>query len=445
MENLAENNLDQSSQILKKSVSAIHISAPLTALQRKLNNVLLLNAYDELIAENTHSISYSLLCYMLGYNSKNLDYLKLSIQGLQSTLAEFDLMEDGKSQVWESVAFLSYVSIKEGVVYYRYDPALKEKLYHPDIYAKLNLSVLQKVQSTYSLALYENCFRYLKVGKTPEWTLDIFRRLMGVSHLKSYQQFKELKRVVISPAMKEVNSLTNISLKLLTIKEGRKIISIRFEVKTNAQTALFDLREKTKEAEKIEKTDEYKKLIELGAKKEVAIKWMLEFGNEYIAEKIHIMDSQGKVENPVGFLSQALKNDYKKSPPKKSNISQKHEEKIKIENIKSEIDRLESLIVSIKKERNKESVNIINKAFNGFSNEVQKNIIDAFTSNQESLFDFNKNKWDSLALRANIVEFWEKEHSLKFPSFDDISKKRDIQTIEKIQEQISYLDSKIAR
>lgn len=36
---------------VKKNVAAIHVSGKLTLLQRKLSNVLLLNAYDDLLAK----------------------------------------------------------------------------------------------------------------------------------------------------------------------------------------------------------------------------------------------------------------------------------------------------------------------------------------------------------------------------------------------------------
>ena len=49
----------QNKQILKKHVSAIHIGAKLSLLQRKLVNALLYNAYDELLTAREHSISAS--------------------------------------------------------------------------------------------------------------------------------------------------------------------------------------------------------------------------------------------------------------------------------------------------------------------------------------------------------------------------------------------------
>lgn len=68
-------------QILKKHVAAIHIGAKLSLLQRKLVNALLYNAYDQLLTSQEHHISASVLCEMIGFDSKNIGYLKGSAQG----------------------------------------------------------------------------------------------------------------------------------------------------------------------------------------------------------------------------------------------------------------------------------------------------------------------------------------------------------------------------
>ena len=50
---------------LKKHVAAIHIGSDLTLVERKMANVLLLNAYEELLTTRTHSIPIPLMCAML--------------------------------------------------------------------------------------------------------------------------------------------------------------------------------------------------------------------------------------------------------------------------------------------------------------------------------------------------------------------------------------------
>jgi hypothetical protein len=92
-----------SDQFLKKHVAAIHIGAKLSLLQRKLVNALLYNAYDELLTSKDHTISTSILCEMIGFDSKNVAYLKGALKGLMETVVEFDVLEDDGESSWEAM------------------------------------------------------------------------------------------------------------------------------------------------------------------------------------------------------------------------------------------------------------------------------------------------------------------------------------------------------
>ena len=77
-------------QSVKKHVAAIHISGKLTLLQRKLSNVLLLNAYDAITTKPKHQIDARTLCMMVGYNSNDMETLKQSLRSLAETVAEWE-------------------------------------------------------------------------------------------------------------------------------------------------------------------------------------------------------------------------------------------------------------------------------------------------------------------------------------------------------------------
>ena len=102
----------KNNQILKKHVAAIHIGAKLSLLQRKLVNALLYNAYDGLLTAQEHHISASVLCEMIGFDSKNIGYLKEALKGLMETVVEFDVLEDDGQRSWEAMVLLPYARIK---------------------------------------------------------------------------------------------------------------------------------------------------------------------------------------------------------------------------------------------------------------------------------------------------------------------------------------------
>lgn len=104
-------------QILKKHVSAIHAVADLTALQRKLVNALLYNAYDNLLTVRDHKISTRILCEMIGFDSKNISYLKEALVGIMETVMQFDIMEDDGEQSWEAMSLLTYVKVQGGYLH----------------------------------------------------------------------------------------------------------------------------------------------------------------------------------------------------------------------------------------------------------------------------------------------------------------------------------------
>ena len=102
-------------ETVKKNVAAIHISGKLTLLQRKLSNVLLLNAYDTLTSARSHTIDARTLAMMVGYNSNDVDSLRASLRALAETVAEWDMLDEQGHQEWGVSSLLSFAKLKNGV------------------------------------------------------------------------------------------------------------------------------------------------------------------------------------------------------------------------------------------------------------------------------------------------------------------------------------------
>ena len=92
---------------VKKNVAAIHVSGKLTLLQRKLSNVLLLNAYDSLVTRPSHQIDARTLALMVGYNSNDTETLRQSLRGLAETVAEWDMLGKSGKPEWGVSSLLS--------------------------------------------------------------------------------------------------------------------------------------------------------------------------------------------------------------------------------------------------------------------------------------------------------------------------------------------------
>lgn len=291
---------------VKKNVAAIHVSGKLTLLQRKLSNVLLLNAYDGLVSQQKHRIDARTLCVMIGYQSNDMETLKNALRSLAETVAEWDMLDAKGHQEWGVSALLSYAKLKGGVCEYAYSPALAEKLHDPKVFALINLNIQKRFSSGHALALYENCYRFVRIGSTGWWELDLFRRLMGVEDSAYYQTFKHLNAKIIKPAVAEVNKASNIEVIPEFRKQGRAVTEVRFKIKENAQLAMFDL----DDAPGTRTSDTYAKLMRLGVSDRLARQWIAQHGEEYVVTKLKLVADQADVEDPARYLNAAIRHDY---------------------------------------------------------------------------------------------------------------------------------------
>ena len=83
------------------------------------------------------------------------------------------------------------------------------------------------LKSKYSIRLYEIFKSYLWLGKW-EVSIDDFRESI---YLKDkYKLFKELKRNVIDPSIREINKYTDLQIEYEAIKIGRSIEKLQFKI-----------------------------------------------------------------------------------------------------------------------------------------------------------------------------------------------------------------------
>ena len=437
-------------QILKKHVSAIHINAKLSLLQRKLVNALLYNAYDQLLTDKEHTINTALLCEMIGFDSKNIPYLKASLKGLMETVVEFDMLDDDGQNAWEAMVLLPYVKLKGNTCTYSYHRALAEKLYHPDVYSKINLSVLKEMNSTHALVLYENCYRYLGTshGRTAIWDVDVFRKLMAVDDMASYKQFKALNRNVIAPAMVEVNKLSNIQLELITHRKGRSVVSVQFIVRPNPQMSLLPM----EQDDEITTRRAYKALLNEGISKILARDWVLEYDDDYIMSKIIYADEQaygGRIKtSKSGFLKSAIEQDYK---------SQKEVEKVKDvvmdarRNKKREqeieLERLKIMLKDIENQCREQSLGAIEAIVSALPEDEAVELSQEFQSkltNRVFVDDFKKRGWNSRLVFQDVCNFW-KLRGATLPYPDDFLNGLEFKNVDGLKAKIRMLENDVNR
>lgn len=264
-------------QEVKKHVAAIHTSGELGLVERKLVNILLLNAYDELATARQHRLPTKMLTAMLGWaESDDTVHLKKALLRIVTTPVEFDLMETGDSPTkkprWTATALLASADLVNGVCEYEYSTRLAEELADPDVYAIINVGIQRQFKSGYALTLYENCVRFRRTESTGWMTVEIFRKLMGATS-PTYDDFRRLSELVINKAVKEVNKVSDIEIAVEYERKGRKVTRIRFAVKEKAQQTIFTENENL--IEEVKAGDTFKRLRTHGIGEKLAIAWVL--------------------------------------------------------------------------------------------------------------------------------------------------------------------------
>ena len=359
---------------VKKHVAAIHVSGKLTLLQRKLSNVLLLNAYDQLNQAQRFRIDARTLCLLVGYNSNDFDTLKQSLVGLAETVAEWDMLDEAGRQEWGVSSLLSYAKLKDGVCEYAYSPALAEKLHDPKVFALINLNIQRRFTSGHALALYENCYRFHRVGSTGWWPLETFRRLMGVSDSVYYETFKHLNAKIIKPAVKEVNKTSNIIVEPETRKEGRAVSHIRFTIAQNPQLAILDL----DDGEGLRNAPVYDQLRGLGVSDRLARQWLSTHGEDVVREKLIYVTGKDDVKNPARYLAAAFKEPVAKPAPVVTSERAK------------QLARVQALIAKRTPTQR----------------DADKRLFTSRLQDPDARYDFEKHGWMSAICAEDIFAFW---------------------------------------
>ena len=206
-------------------------------------------------------------------------------------------------------------------------------------YIPLNSSLLRdKTKSKYAYRNYEILKSNL-YKKT--WTIPLEEYKFLLKITDKYKTYGELNRKVIAPSIKYINEYTDIEVKFTPIKAGNSYKFLRFEIKSNSRTnsdivgedieqtmpsafneisrALEDLRINltSTDAEKLIDT-----AIEVTQTNNIDVNVV-----DYIVEKIELLKNYlvcNKVDNTIGYLLSAIKNNWKIKSKEQSNKSRKN-------------------------------------------------------------------------------------------------------------------------
>jgi plasmid replication initiation protein len=314
----------ETKKLLRKHVAIIHIYSLMSALERKIFNVLLSEAsntqnqcnHNDSVAVECR-IPFSTLSKAVNFNSNNVQYLKEAIDGLASLKIEWNLLKD---KVPRDISFLNLRVLHGPPTFYQdstfnfsFHKVMLDLNVNPAVYGTVDLSLQSQFESKYSHALYENSTRFVHLQKNKIIHLDTLRKLLGVDSEK-YLSMKEFNRNVILPATEEVNDRSDFIVNLNSIKVGRKITGYELLVESKQKVVELPIETFKPRNKKIceEIRDTFGDLS-----KSIIDNIFQDYTEEYIFEKIDYTKKFAKKEptgfSPIRYFISALKNDYKQS------------------------------------------------------------------------------------------------------------------------------------
>ncbi len=315
--------------ILEKPSGAIAIVGDMNALQRKLYDVFLFEAKNELkrdIKKDYFNISLSEIIGALELEKPNKQRLKQIIRDLVDIKIEYNyLRKDGET--WGISSVLNDVKVDfdkeigKTVIGYSLPRIVREAMIKKNgVFAKIDLVVVKGLKSKYAILLYELIKDYEKV-KVPEMSMRDFRKMFGVEN--KYPRMPDLRKYVLDPACREIseNPHTDFTVSYELKKDGKAYTSIKFHVKPKPAQLKFKQQAKKVISDELKENEEAKELLALipGEFREkmnliaIVLGGLKEKGKDYVKAQIEYVVKKfeaGKVKDFIAYLKRALEKDY---------------------------------------------------------------------------------------------------------------------------------------
>lgn len=220
----------------RKAVQVVHSTpkSPLTLLQRKLGNAWLKHAIRTAPdREGWWELPLRQLSDTIGFDSNNRQYLRESAEALMRIVFEWDVIAPTNKRVqWKASVLFPEIEIRSDAVRYQISSQMRDRMINPEIYAMIDMRIVRRFRRAPSLAIWEFCVRFERIGKTASVPWEKFRDMVlgESSEGKTYQEYKYFKSKVLNTAISEINAVSDHVIGLEEEKSGRRIAALRFSV-----------------------------------------------------------------------------------------------------------------------------------------------------------------------------------------------------------------------
>lgn len=231
----------------------------------------------------------------------------------------------------------------KGIVELRFDPVLKPYLLHlKSFFTPYELGNILRLKGMYSIRIYELLKQYEKIGKR-EFPLDAFKKILHID--TQYQQYRELKKYVLSPAKNEICEKTDIIFSMEEKTHGRKVVGLIFHISSKKRQQVVEIDLPKEEFQQIPKNNYIENLVNMGVTRLIAEQLVSEFDIERIDRAIAYTKEKsksGNLKDPAAFVVVAIQKDFTDSK------AQEKERIAEISQLKNDQEKLQKQWKDIK-------------------------------------------------------------------------------------------------
>lgn len=424
-----ENQIDKNNVLVCKHNNLINASYKLNLGEQKLILAIssMVNPYDEDFKEYSMSVDEfaELMNIDLKRNTSLYSRLKRKSSLLLSKRVTIHENDGDLQTTW--FASIKYFDNK-GKIGFCFAPRLKKYYLQLNQYTKYKLSNISKLNSQYSIRIYELLKQYEKV-KNREFSLNEFKLKIGLDD-EQYTRFYDLKKYAILVAQKELKEKTDIEFEFEEIKTGRKVTALKFFIKENeknkSKNSFKEIENKIDEIrDKKEKNivqNEEEKEIKIDEFEDKNIKYLYELFEEKISKKnikkiienaendiekikrIYEYSKTQNIENLVGFMLKMVQGDNFIEPVE--GRKSKKETDLRFNNFpqrKYDYDKLEYRLLGWDKEDYEEPIKQVEQGVFDFNEEpIEQEEFEDENIIEKKRSDLEEEKEDEVVYRSEI-------------------------------------------
>jgi hypothetical protein len=204
-------------------------------VQRKIGNVWLKHAIETEPVDGWWHIGITDLARQVGFDSQNFDYLRKAADALMNVRFDWDVLDRSEyrgKRYKVSVLFPEVDMATDSGIRFQISNQMRSLVLNPEVYALIDMNVARKFRRAASLAIWEHCVRFERIGHTTPTPWQSFRDMVlgeGADN-STLQAYKYFNSRVLKVCVAEINAESNHTITLVEQRKGKQVTDISFRV-----------------------------------------------------------------------------------------------------------------------------------------------------------------------------------------------------------------------